>query len=127
MVALVGQQVSGPTRPPTFLFFRFLLFLFPLRFTPPPIFLSTTPIFRPPFSSSSCASFDFFAFCFFLLFLLFFSFFLFLFPLRFLNAFLSFPSLQVLMGARIPDGFSDRTLPHFQVHSKEPAAKVGSV
>jgi DNA-directed RNA polymerase III subunit RPC1 len=30
---------------------------------------------------------------------------------------------QVVNGARIPDGFGDRTLPHFQRHSKAPDAK----
>lgn len=28
-----------------------------------------------------------------------------------------------MSGNRIPDGFIDRTLPHFPKHSKEPAAK----
>jgi len=30
---------------------------------------------------------------------------------------------QVLFGKRVPNGFEDRSLPHFQRHSKIPAAK----
>ena len=30
---------------------------------------------------------------------------------------------QTIMGSRIPNGFIDRTLPHFLVHERSPAAK----